>query len=505
MPPICRQTWTRFSLDRTQLIFLSAFLLINVVLFSCAEHTRPYPEGPLISPTYQTAADGQRYWGVAINLASKGSFSVPPLWDSRSEYPLARSGPLTPIAFSLPIRLVGFDNAAALIVVFQCFFLYMMAFSARSLAHPFGVNPNIVQGLMLFNPNLIGLSHLAQSDLLFAGIFTLFLSYLTRVFSTLPNTGRSIFLTIGLFLGLLTLIRDLGFAVSLFFPIALFLTVAVSQAPLKSLMRTLGLGLLSGLLIYILVITPWSIRNHLVFGQLSPVVGQIDQLHYNYLQLAHFKSSELTEPPDKYIVRQVNSVLRDRHQEHCAIHPDRPILTGCTREVQKAYVISILSEPKLLLAKAVIYAATGTLTAGGSTRLIEYLGLDRGGNSRSSMESFSSLSSFRAYIFNWTRKDGQTKVLLVACFGFLLVTRIAGLVGIINAFYQRPHSRHHQLFHLLMVSFFLGIYAAVSTSRFRAPLEPILMLYAAIGLECVVPNAVRRAKNALRFLPSRSK
>lgn len=488
MPPICRQTWTRFSLDRTQLIFLSAFLLINVVLFSCAEHTRPYPEGPLISPTYQTAADGQRYWGVAINLASKGSFSVPPLWDSRSEYPLARSGPLTPIAFSLPIRLVGFDNAAALIVVFQCFFLYMMAFSARSLAHPFGVNPNIVQGLMLFNPNLIGLSHLAQSDLLFAGIFTLFLSYLTRVFSTLPNTGRSIFLTIGLFLGLLTLIRDLGFAVSLFFPIALFLTVAVSQAPLKSLMRRLGLGLLSGLLIYILVITPWSIRNHLVFGQLSPVVGQIDQLHYNYLQLAHFKSSELTEPPDKYIVRQVNSVLRDRHQEHCAIHPDRPILTGCTREVQKAYVISILSEPKLLLAKAVIYAATGTLTAGGSTRLIEYLGLDRGGNSRSSMESFSSLSSFRAYIFNWTRKDGQTKVLLVACFGFLLVTRIAGLVGIINAFYQRPHSRHHQLFHLLMVSFFLGIYAAVSTSRFRAPLEPILMLYAAIGFRVCGPQ-----------------
>jgi len=469
-------------------------LLINVVLFSCAEHTRPYPEGPLISPTYQTAADGQRYWGVAINLASKGSFSVPPLWDSRSEYPLARSGPLTPIAFSLPIRLVGFDNAAALIVISQCFFLYIMAFSARSLAHPFGVNPNIVQGLILFNPNLIGLSHLAQSDLLFAGIFTLFLSCLTRVFSALPNTSRSLFLTIGLFLGLLTLIRDIGFAVSLFFPIALFLTVAVSQAPLKSLMRTLGLGLLSGLLIYILVITPWSIRNHLVFGQLSPIVGQIDQLHYNYLQLAHFKSSELTENPNKYIVRRVNSVLRQRHQEHCAIPPDRPISTGCTREVQKAYVISILSEPKLLLAKAVIYAATRTLTAGGSTRLIEYLGLDRGGNSRSSMESFSSLSSFRAYIFNWTRKDGQTKVLLVACFGFLLVTRIAGLVGIVNAFYQRPHSRHHQLFHLLMVSFFLGIYAAVSTSRFRAPLEPILMLYAAIGLTCICRTAGTMAK-----------
>ena len=505
MPPICRQTWTRFSLDRTQLIFLSAFLLINVVLFSCAEHTRPYPEGPLISPTYQTAADGQRYWGVAINLASKGSFSVPPLWDSRSEYPLARSGPLTPIVFSLPIRLVGFDKAAALIVIFQCFFLYIMAFSARSLAHPFGVNPTIVQGLILFNPNLIGLSHLAQSDLLFAGIFTLFLSYLTHVFSMLPNTSRSLFITIGLFLGLLTLIRDIGFAVSLLFPIAFFLTVAVSQAPLKSLMTRLGLGLLSGLLIYIIVITPWSIRNHILFGQLSPVVGHIDQLHFNYLQLAHFKSSELTEPPNKYIVRQVNSVLRDRHQEHCTIHLDRPISSGCTRDVQKAYVISILSEPKFLLAKAVIYAAAGTLTAGGSTRLIEYLGLDRSGNSRSSMKSFFSLSSFKAYIFDWTRKDVQIKVLLVACFGFLLVTRIAGLVGIVNAFYQRPHSRHHQLFHLLMVSFFLGIYAAVSTSRFRAPLEPILMLYAAIGLECAIPNAVRRAKNALNFLSSRSK
>jgi len=458
------------------------FLLINVVLFTHADYSQPYPNGPSISPTYLNAADGQRYWQVAINLAEKFSFSVPPLWDSRPEYPLARSGPLTALTFSIPIRLAGLDQAAYWIVLFQCFFLYVMALSARGLATPFGVNPNIIQGLILFNPNLIGLSHLAQSDLLFAGVFTLFLSRLTRMLSSPTNTSYSFFLTLGLFLGLLTLIRDIGFAFTLFFPIVIILTIFISPTPLKSIARKISLGLLSALLVYIIVITPWSIRNHLVFGQLSPVVGQINQLHYNYRQIVNLKNSGFEGTNEEYISQRVNSVLYNQGQGECVDYLRPPISDECAGNLRNAYAIALFSEPKSILASAVIYATVRTLISGGSSRLIEYLGFDRSGRSIASMESFSGLSDFKTYLMEAAKGDKRTMILIVSCFGFVLVTRLAGILGLVYAFYRRPNSRHLQVFHILVSLFFLVVYFAASTSRFRAPLEPILMLYAAIGL-----------------------
>jgi len=459
------------------------FLLINIVLFTHANYSRPYPDGPLISPTYLNAADGQRYWQVAINLADKFSFSVPPLWDSRPEYPLARSGPLTALTFSIPIKLVGLDQAAYWIVLFQCFFLYVMALSARGLATPFGVNPNIIQGLILFNPNLIGLSHLAQSDLLFAGVFTLLLSHLTRMLSSPPNTSPSAFLTLGLFLGLLTLIRDIGFAFTLFVPVVIIFTIFISPTPLKTMARKLSLGLLSALLVYIIVISPWSIRNHLVFGQLSPVVGQIQQLHYNYSQIVNLKNSGFEGTNDEYISKRVNSVLYNQGQGECVDYLSRPISDECAGDLRNAYAIALFSEPKLILGSAVVYATVRTLISGGSSRFIEYLGFDRSDRSISSMQSFSGLSNFKTYLIEAAEGDKRTMILIVSCFGFVLVTRLAGILGFVYTFYQRPNSRHLQVFHLVIGLFFLGVYFAVSTSRFRAPLEPILMLYAAIGVE----------------------
>ncbi|MFL2562860.1 MAG: hypothetical protein ACJ0TD_07585 [Arenicellales bacterium] len=460
------------------------FLLINIVLFTHAEYSQPYPNGPSISPTYLNAADGQRYWQVAINLADKFSFSVPPLWDSRPEYPLARSGPLTALTFSIPIRLVGLDQAAYWIVLFQCFFLYVMALSARGLATPFRANPNIIQGLILFNPNLIGLSHLAQSDLLFAGVFTLLLSHLTRMLSSLPNTPRSVFLTLGLFLGLLTLIRDIGFAFTLFVPVVIIFTIFISPTPLKTMARKLSIGLLSALLVYIVVISPWSIRNHLVFGQLSPVVGQIQQLHYNYSQIVNLKDSGFEGTNEEYISQRINSVLVNQGQGECVDYLSPPISDECAGNLRNAYAIALFSEPKSILASAVTYATIRTLISGGSSRFIEYLGFERSDRLISSMQSFSGLSDFKTYLIEAAEGDKRTMMLIVSCFGFILVTRLAGILGFIYTFYQRPNSRHLQVFHLVIGLFFLGVYFAASTSRFRAPLEPILMLYAAIGLAC---------------------
>ena len=112
---LSQPVWEKSS-SRIQGILLIAFVAINCFLFVFAVDVRPYPGGPLLSPTYHGAADGQRYWGVAINLASKGTFTIPSLWDSRPEIPLTRSGPLPAIIFSIPIKIFHLRNLFWLVI-----------------------------------------------------------------------------------------------------------------------------------------------------------------------------------------------------------------------------------------------------------------------------------------------------------------------------------------------------------------------------------------------------
>ena len=111
---------------RTQLVLICLFVLVNSALFIYSVDSAPYPGGPQLSATYHYAADGQRFWGVALYLVENGEFSIPQLWDSRPDSPLARSGPLSPLIFALYIKLIGFDNATVLIVIFQCVLLYVI-------------------------------------------------------------------------------------------------------------------------------------------------------------------------------------------------------------------------------------------------------------------------------------------------------------------------------------------------------------------------------------------
>ena len=483
MPPICRQTWTRFSLDRTQLIFLSAFLLINVVLFSCAEHTRPYPEGPLISPTYQTAADGQRYWGVAISLAEKGSFSVPPLWDSRPEYPLARSGPLTALIYSVPIRLVGFEQAAYWIVLLQCAFLYVIALTARVLAQPFRANPSVLQGLILFNPNLIGLSHVAQSDLFFAGVFTLFLCYLTKFLLSDSVLRYSSFIVLALLLGMLTMIRDIGVLFSIFFPFLLVAVIALSPISLRLVARKLAVGVLLGTLVYCVVVAPWTIRNYIVFGHLSPTTGQVQQvLHYNYKKIRSVGADGPDVAHESYINAKVAHALQQVGRVDCTPASTETPGEDCKQLLRDAYLASILAEPKTRIAVAALSAAGRTLFSAGILRISDYLGFSEIEETALKVDSSLTVSHLTTYVSRVFSSGYQHITIVILCLSFVLLTRLSGFSGLLYTLIRQSDTRYLVVLHGLVIAFFLLVYFAISTSRFRAPLEPILMLYAAVGI-----------------------
>ena len=107
---------------------------------------------------------GGAYGGTAINLAEKGEFSI----STASDEPLSRAGPLPALVFSLPIMLVGFDKAPVLIVGFQCALLLIMGWLAGQITPGKQETKDLAQLLVMFNPNLVGLAHHAQSDLMFS-------------------------------------------------------------------------------------------------------------------------------------------------------------------------------------------------------------------------------------------------------------------------------------------------------------------------------------------------
>ena len=157
-------------------ILLGVFSLLNVSIFLVAELILQ-SSGRFENPAVQNAADGQRYWAVAKQLVEARQFST----SSETYTPLRKSGPLTGTFFSAAIYVFGADWGSRIIIFLQCVLLFAMGVLSRELAIPFSANKNVVQSLIIFNPNLLGQAHSTQSDLLFAFLATIFLVVSSRV------------------------------------------------------------------------------------------------------------------------------------------------------------------------------------------------------------------------------------------------------------------------------------------------------------------------------------
>ena len=94
---------------------------------------------------------------------------------------------------------------------------------------------------------------------------------------------------------------------------------------------------------------------------------------------------------------------------------------------------------------------------------------------------FSGLSTFRTFLIqNISEFSGYIFLVLVTGI-FASLCRLLGLVGVITAVKVRiPISL--QLFCIITVIIFTATFMFTGVSRFRAPLEIILMTYAALGI-----------------------
>ena len=462
---------------RGQVLFVLAFFLVNLALWGFSvdkEVVTVSGKTYSLSTTYTEASDGQRYWGTAMSLAEKGEFTMrddDKIYENEiSHPPLSRAGPLPALFFSLPIKLVGLDRASTLIVFLQCSLLFVMALAARGIAEPFYANKNLIQGLVLFNPNLIGLAHHAQSDILFACIFTLLLLIISKIIDKPTGLNLRLSIIVGLLAGLLPLARPLGAYCIIALPLFLFLVLWLKRkTEAIDWLKTLRLSLLSAV-ISIIILTPWAVRNYLVFDQLALTQSGAIQAQYYYRSLRAYGMPESNEAVHTYLVEH-------GHDPSC--RESGTPGSGCENAVRNAYLYLIVTAPKTILIKALVAASGRTLLAGGTRNITDYLGMQTAAEEYNRLANLGWRNIYR-FLVDIAQIHPDYLFLFSITILFAAITRGLGVLGLIQTI-SIPRCYAHTVFYLLVIVLFLSLNGFQGWSRYRAPLEPILMLFCAMA------------------------
>jgi hypothetical protein len=485
-----------FFTQRVQFVFLIAFALINTVLFlnavpviHDAHNVKP------LHPAYAGAADGQRYWGVANNLIKYGTFQY---GDTPADLrPLQRGGPVPPLVYAGLMSLVDFDNAPLLIVTLQCVLLYLVSLLSRNFAAPFLVNRDLVQGLILFNPSLIGLAHHAQSEILFLCFFSVLLWLCIRLLSN-GAPSRYLFLSVGITAGLLLLTRPAGLPFLLLLPCVLFASVYLSKKQMTVAIKTLFRQILPACLVTALIATPWVMHNYQEFGRNGFTSGKTSVLTLNFLLLkGRSQSTAGLSPKDQVLVDLVEQAINKNLNPCCAIGSlsrvvdvsapsDRyqcettSLPTDCDKILASSYLAAMGGHSMGDWARALLSAWISTYLSGGIASISSYLGLQAPDRALLYAE-YEGLSRYWTYFFTAMSTFPGYFILFLAGTAFALIGRLTGVIGLITSINKRSLLPYHVLY-VSPIIIFTATYLLIGVSRFRAHLEPILAVYAAIGI-----------------------
>lgn len=473
-----------FSQKRLQIIFLITFILINAILliFSSSEEVETSNgEKYQLHAAYSQASDGQRYWGTALSLAETGQF----LMRSEQEVyhrdevlePLSRAGPIPAILFAVPIKIFGFEKGVFFIIAGQCLLLWIMSLAARCIAELFGANKNLAQGLVLFNPNLIGVAHHAQSDLIFAFVLTLLLLNISKLIEDPSDIRVRDAITIAILAGLLPLARPIGVYCIVLLPLFLLIALLIKQRFARiNWQKILGLGVISAIIAF-LILTPWAVRNHAVFGELSLTQSGAIQAQYYYRALKQYGLPDSTPAAMAY--------LAEHNYDPLCIDSGEPG-SGCEKAIRDAYMSLIFAAPKTVLLKAQSIAILRTLLSGGTRTIADYVGIPPPAEQYNLLANLS-WKHFEHFFIDIYRYSPTYLIFFLAITAFPLCTRGLGLIGLLRASYN-PYLHAHLVFYVLIIALLLALYGLQGWSRFRVPLEPILMVFSAIAFSKLTPQ-----------------
>jgi hypothetical protein len=410
-------------------------------------------------------ADASRYYTSALSLSNGNGFGD-----------LLYTVPVYPFFLSIHYKILGFHYGNEVLIVTQSILLYLTGIVAGKLADqilPYSIGW-LVMLLVILNPNAIINAHLVQTE----SLFTLFLViYLYALIQLIKKGGDGIII-LAFFALLVSLTRPAGMYVMLAFliPSMALRLKHISWRKLLSINLIYYSILLSGLGL-------WSLNNYNKHGEFFVTAHEGGVFHDQYIALLQYgKNMSILEAENNADDVFKNIVIKE--EPACG---DKASGFKCRKIIAKAYIKSILNEDLDVILKASVSSFINLMFSGGASNLANYYGIDNKASILSFEKSSGSMLSFSKMVKFIDSVNIKYFVALVLFWGYAITTKILLVVGLVHLF-KNSNNKHLSIVVLFYVLLFAAEYLFLGQSRWRVPLEPMIMIFSALGLYSIISH-----------------
>jgi hypothetical protein len=254
--------------------------------------------------------------------------------------------------------------------------------------------------------------------------------------------------------------------------------------------KTQWAKLLIIVLIGAVVISPWYARNYIKFGEVFFTSNSGYYLKDQYRQLKNKGSGwSMSDAIQEHERIYSNYLSKEGGANFCFEHEGH---WSCNHVLTQVTLKAIIDEPLSSHAKALIDSWGTLFLSGGASNIRNYLGLD--GKSiivNFQNNAFNGLDSISKLI-----RDMNLSYLFIFIFttAFSIISRAIGVVGVFYLLKNKKW-RPHGILLIEVISLFTAAYLYLGQSRFRVPLEPLLMLFTVIGILYIIKKYTARYKS----------
>jgi hypothetical protein len=206
-----------------------------------------------------------------------------------------------------------------------------------------------------------------------------------------------------------------------------------------------------------LMLSPWFIRNYINTGEVFFTKNAGAYLRDQWVQVAQFELEHNEEAISAY----------QKALEEGILAPNKYI---ASKALTKIYLGALFDMSFISHVKAGAYSIGRHFLSGGAASYANYLGLSGAGFT----EHLSDTKSENSLLY---------LIIITLCLGFAFITRLLGLLGFFILF--RKDLKLYGVLFFLVNSLLMFTYLYLGQSRFRVPMEPILMIYAGVGIYAI--------------------
>ena len=442
---------------------LPVFIVVNFIFYYFSYDGATFIEG----------ADASQYYLPAVSFLENGRFM-------RGDTLLTFGPPLYSVFLSIPIGIFGLENSDVAIVILQVSLLFLTGYVFKLIFLSLYSGPSkntyavLLHALIILNPNSLITAHLVQSETLFTLLFSIALFFSIKLLSDFSL--RNLVL-IGIFTGLATLTRPISLYFLIASPFFLWIVMILQGKRISKFKLTIPF------LIGAIVISPWYIRNYVEFGDPFYTSNAGAYLKAQYVQLKHKGSGWSREQAISEHNIYFKKFIQDESTEVQKFCLENERDWSCNRVLSRSSLQLMMSETFSVHFKALINSVGTLFLSGGASNIRNYLGIKgKGAIVGFQTHSFKGLESIKDLL-----KEMNLSYLLIFIITtlFAIVSRIIGIIGLFYMLKKREFLPYG-VFFIEVISLFTAAYLYLGQSRFRVPLEPMLMLLMVVGIIYIV-------------------